>query len=73
MYITVMSFRSFVTQDFHTELMQNKFVAVINRKLVYIYVLDKALPRVLYGKYSMKRLVERQMSRDQSLSAIFVI
>ena len=36
MYITVMSYRSFVTQDFHTELMQNKFAAVINQKLVYM-------------------------------------
>jgi len=36
MYITVMSYRSFVTQDFHTELMQIKFAAVINQKLVYM-------------------------------------
>ena len=36
MYITVMSYRSFVTQDFHTKLTQNKFAAVINQKLVYM-------------------------------------
>ena len=38
MYITVMSYLSFVTQDFHSELMQNKFAAVINQKLVYIWL-----------------------------------
>ena len=31
-----MSYHSFVTQDFHTELMHNKFTAVINQKLVYM-------------------------------------
>ena len=30
-----MSYCSFVTQDCHTELMQNKFAAVINQKLIW--------------------------------------
>ena len=30
-------------------------------RYIYIYVLDKALPQVLSGKYSMKRVGERQI------------
>jgi len=37
---------------------------------IYIYILDKALPQVLYGKYSMKRLVLRQIQHEAKGSAL---
>jgi len=47
-------------------------LAVFN---VDMHVLGKALPQLLYGQYSTKRMVKRQicLSRDQSLSAVFAV
>ena len=37
-----------------------------------IYVLDKALPRVLYGQYSTKRLVSRRYSVSRPIFECYI-
>ena len=47
-----MSYCPFVTQDFHTELMKNKFVAVINQKLVHMAKIGMGREHHKYYKHT---------------------